>query len=60
MSYFHEEQRFGRWIWAVLVIASVPVVVAAIGVAGARLPSVRLLGLIVVAVIAAYSPSRGS
>ena len=55
MSYFHEEQRFGRWVWAVLVIISVPVVVAAIGVAGrdpAALAAI-LVGPIVVAVITA-------
>ena len=55
MSCFHEEQRFGRWVWAVLVIISVPVVVAAIGVAGrdpAALAAI-LVGPIVVAVITA-------
>ena len=55
MTYFHEEQRFGRWVWAVLAIISVPVIVAAISVAGrdpAGLAAI-LVGPIVVAVITA-------
>jgi hypothetical protein len=55
VTYFHEEQRFGRWVWAVLVIVSVPVIVAATGLAGrdpAALAAI-LVGPLVVALITA-------
>ena len=34
MSYFHEEQRFGRWVWAVVVLIADPVLIGVLGVAG--------------------------
>jgi hypothetical protein len=55
VTYFHEEQRFGRWVWAILAIITVPVIVAALGIAGrdpAALAAI-LVGPIVVAVITA-------
>jgi hypothetical protein len=55
VSYFHEEQRFGGWVWAVLVIIAVPVIIAAIGLAGrdpAALAAI-LVGPLVVALITA-------
>jgi hypothetical protein len=55
VSYFHEEQRFGPWVWAVLVIVAVPVVIAALGLAGrdpAALAAI-LAGPLVVALITA-------
>ena len=52
MTYFHEEQRFGRWVWAlvavVVVLAVVPVV-ATLGTPAALLGS--LIGLIVAALV---------
>ena len=30
MTYFHEEQRFGRWVWALVVLVFVVVVFAAV------------------------------
>jgi len=55
VTYFHEEQRFGPWVWAVLVIVTVPVLVAAIGLAGRDPAAVAaiLLGPLVVALITA-------
>lgn len=55
MTYFHEEQRFGRWVWAVLAIISVPVIIAAIGLAGRDPAAVAaiLVGPAVVAIITA-------
>ena len=55
MSYFHEEQRFGPWVWAVLVIVAVPVTIAALGLAGrdpAALAAI-LVGPLVVAGVTA-------
>ena len=55
MTYFHEEQRFGPWVWAVLAIIAIPVLVAAVGLAGrdpAALAAI-LVGPLVVALITA-------
>ena len=30
MSYFHEEQRFGWWVWALIAVIAVPVLVGAL------------------------------
>src|SRR5204863_5906853 len=51
--YFHEEQRFGPWVWAVLAIIAVPVSIAAIGLAGRDPAAVAaiLVGPAVVALI---------
>jgi hypothetical protein len=34
MTYFHEEQRFGWWLWLVLALIAVPVFVASFALAG--------------------------
>ncbi len=33
MTYFHEEQRFGRWVWVVIAVIAVPVLIGALGAA---------------------------
>lgn len=33
MSYFHEEQRFGWWVWALVAVIAIPVLVGAVGAA---------------------------
>ncbi len=30
-TYFHEEQRFGRWVWALIAVIAVPVLIGVIG-----------------------------
>lgn len=55
MTYFHEEQRFARWVWAVLAIVAVPVLIASAGIVG-RDPAAAaaiLLGPLVVAGVTA-------
>jgi hypothetical protein len=31
VTYFHEEQRFGRWVWVVIAVIAVPVLIGALG-----------------------------
>lgn len=33
MSFFHEEQRFGWWVWALVAVIAIPVLVGAVGAA---------------------------
>ena len=33
MNYFHEEQRFGPWVWIVIAIIGIPVLMGAVGAA---------------------------
>ena len=34
MTYFHEEQRFGWWIWVVIAVIAIPVFVTTFAIAG--------------------------
>ena len=40
MRYFHEEQRFGRWVWILIAVVAVPVFIGALGAARSGVGSV--------------------
>ena len=40
MTYFHEEQRFGRWVWVLIAVIAVPVLIGALGAASRGVDSV--------------------
>ena len=61
MSFFHEEQRFGRWVWMLIAIIAVPVLVASIGVAGrdgAAAIAILFGPLVVAAILALFALAK--
>ena len=60
MSYFHEEQRFGRWVWVLGLVVGVIVLVSLVGIwdrPGAS-PALLIGPLIVLLVFALLALSR--
>jgi hypothetical protein len=60
MSYFHEEQRFGRWIWILVLVVGVIVLVSLIGIwdRPGAFPALLVGPLIVTLVFALLALSR--